>query len=90
MEGILKGASRSASTAALRREAEAEKQKARQLVAEVRQTREALENLQKAFNLVSDPDLIEAVIYEELAMGARYRHLMKLARTAGIRCEAYE
>lgn len=43
-----------------------------------------LSRCRKCFNLVTDSDLIDAVIYEELALTARYTYLIRQARENGI------
>lgn len=43
-----------------------------------------LSSCRKCFNLVTDSDLIDAVIYEELALSARYAYLIRQARENGI------
>lgn len=43
-----------------------------------------LSHCRRIFNLVTDSDLIEAAIYEELALRSRYAYLMKRARAQGI------
>lgn len=43
-----------------------------------------LSHCRRVFNLVTDNDLIEAAIYEELALRSRYAYLMKRARAEGI------
>ncbi len=43
-----------------------------------------LSRCRRSFNLVTDNDLIDAVIYEELALTARYAYLIRQARENGI------
>lgn len=43
-----------------------------------------LSRCRRCFNLVTDSDLIDAVIYEELALTARYTYLIRQARENGI------
>lgn len=44
-----------------------------------------LDNARLRFEMESDNDLIEASIYEMEALRARYRYLLKVARTEGIK-----
>lgn len=44
----------------------------------------SLSHCRRRFDLVTDSDLIDAAIYEELALRARYAYLMKKARAQGI------
>ena len=43
-----------------------------------------LAHCRRRFNLVTDNDLIEAVIYEELALRSRYAYLLRQARRSGL------
>lgn len=44
----------------------------------------SLSRCSRRFELVTDSDLIDAAIYEELALRARYAYLVKKARAQGI------
>lgn len=44
----------------------------------------SLSRCRRRFELVADSDLIDAAIYEELALRARYAYLVKKARAQGI------
>ncbi len=46
-----------------------------------------LEKNESIFNMITDSDLIEAVIYEKLSLQLRYTYLIKLAKEKGIRLE---
>lgn len=43
-----------------------------------------ISHCRRRFELVTDDDLIDAEIYEELALRSRYAYLMKKARAKGI------
>lgn len=43
-----------------------------------------ISHCRRRFDLVTDNDLIDAEIYEELALRSRYAYLMKKARAQGI------
>lgn len=55
-----------------------------ELLADIDEIVSELSHCQRRFNLVTDSDLIEAAIYEELALRSRYAYLMKKARAQGI------
>lgn len=61
----------------LRSRRRAEEQEAGALERELRETRSRLQRAYDAFDLVSDPDLIEAWIYEINAQRAKYAYLLK-------------
>lgn len=44
------------------------------------QIAEQLEEVERLFNMTSDPDLIDAYIYERAALMARLRHLLRSQR----------
>lgn len=62
-----------------------EKETAAQLVAEIDAVCTQLASVNDKYNLTSDNDLIDALIYQELALRARYSYLLKLARERHIR-----
>ena len=51
---------------------------------ELCQTGRRLQQAYEAFNLVSDPDLIEAWVYEINAQQARYAYLLKRRKALGL------
>ena len=46
-------------------------------------TTEELLRVQTCFQMETDPELIESLIYEQKALRARYRYLLKTARQTG-------
>ena len=46
-----------------------------------------IDAVQSRFELESDQDLIEADIYELQSLRARYRYLLRMARSGGIVCQ---
>lgn len=54
------------------------------LLDEIEFIRLRLETVSSHFESQSDPDLIEACIYEMKSLSARYRYLMKEARRQGL------
>ncbi len=54
-----------------------------ELQAALRFVCDELARVQTCFEMESDPELIEAYIYEQEALRARYRYLLKQARQTG-------
>ncbi len=54
-----------------------------ELQAAIRHVCDELTRVQTCFQMESDPDMIEAYIYEQEALRARYRYLLKMARQNG-------
>lgn len=61
----------------------------KKLIEDIRDVKISLEGIQTKFNMTSDSDLIEALIYEERALNSRYSYLLRLAKTNGIVLERY-
>lgn len=59
------------------------------LTKEIHETCLRLEQIRAEFELVSDPDLVEAIIYDELATKARYRHLLQKAKEGNVTCQPF-
>jgi phosphoribosyl-ATP pyrophosphohydrolase len=58
----------------------------KQLLKDIDRITKRLSEAENLFNLAADDDLIEAVIYEEKSLQARYAYLLKLARQDNIIC----
>lgn len=56
------------------------------VIAAIREVCAGIDAAQSRFEQESDPDLIEAAIYEMQSLRAKYRYLLRMARTQGIRC----
>lgn len=54
------------------------------LILEIEETLQALECNKKNFNYETDENIIEALIFEERSLLARYRHLMCEAKKSGV------
>jgi len=54
------------------------------LLWEIETVRESLETVSAHFEYQSDPDLVEACIYEMKSLSARYRYLIREAKKLGI------
>jgi hypothetical protein len=78
MEGTLAGVLR---MAAGRRE---EDDNSKKLLAEIESVTQSIDMVSARFDYQSDPDLVEACIYEMQALAARYRYLTREARKQGV------
>lgn len=54
------------------------------LTLEIEQLLQLIEKNEQIFNMTTDENLIEAVIYEQKALQQRYAYLLKIAREQGI------
>jgi hypothetical protein len=61
-----------------------EDQSSKQLIAEIEMVIQSIDTVSARFDFESDPDLVEACIYEMQALAARYRYLTREARRLGI------
>ena len=57
------------------------------IIVAIRQVCESLDAVQDRFELETDADLIEASIFEMQSLRAKYRYLLRVARSEGIVCE---
>lgn len=46
-----------------------------------------LEQINDCFNMTAEPELVDALIYEELALKSRYAYLLRLAKENNIACK---
>ena len=69
-----------------REKAEEEKRERSQLIEDIDYTVAQLAQIQESFDLVSDSELVEAMIYEELALKARYAFILRQAKEKKIQC----
>ncbi|MCD7730643.1 MAG: YaaL family protein [Oscillospiraceae bacterium] len=70
-----------------RREAlTAEAAERRQLIDDLDLIAERLDRIQKSYDLICESELIDAAIYEELALKAQYAYLLRLAKEKNIKC----
>lgn len=57
------------------------------LALELEEAKEQWQNMQSVYNEVSDPALIDAVIYQVMAAERRYEYLLRLAKSESLTCE---
>lgn len=66
--------------------AEEEKLFRRQLFEEIDHVTAQLSRIRKSYDMTDEPELVDALIYEELAMQARYDYLIRTAKERNIKC----
>ncbi len=57
------------------------------LISELEDARWQWKNMQSIYNEVSDPALIDTVIYQVMAAEQRYEYLLRLAKNESLTCE---
>lgn len=45
-----------------------------------------LSQIRESYDMTDEPELVDALIYEELAMRARYDYLIRTAKERNIKC----
>ena len=63
-----------------------EEKNRRQLLDDIESCVTKLSKVRERYDLVCEDELIEALIYEEKALYARYSYLLRMAREQGIQC----
>lgn len=66
-----------------------EKFREQELLREIREVCELLHHTQGCFQMTGDGDLLDSCIYQIEALHARYRYLLRQAKTAGISCSPF-
>ena len=57
------------------------------IIEEIKEVKNQLEEVEAKFNLISDSDLIDALIFEQRSLEARYTYLLRIAKGRGIKNE---
>ena len=57
------------------------------IIVAIRQVCESMDAVENRFKVETDPDLIEACVYEMQSLRAKYRYFLRLARSSGIASE---
>jgi hydroxyethylthiazole kinase-like sugar kinase family protein len=57
------------------------------LALELEEAKDQWRNAQSIYNEVSDPALLDTVIYQVLAAERRYEYLLRLAKSESLTCE---
>ena len=58
-----------------------------ELLNEMEYLKELIEKNEQVFNITTDEDLIDAVIYEQISLRHRFAHLLKTAKEKGIKID---
>lgn len=67
--------------------AEAEKNEMRkQLLEDIDRVSRQLEHIRQVYDMTSEPELVDALIYEEKAMRSRFSYLIRIAKENNIKC----
>ncbi len=90
MEGIVKSKVREFATAVRHKECDARDAESQEITDALRLISDKIKKNEDNFNLISDADLIEAIVYEGMALKARYRYLLRQAKSIGICREPYK
>ncbi len=59
----------------------------RQLFDDIAYVENKLQRIQESFDMTDEPELVESLIYEELALKARYAYLLRIAKQNNICCK---
>ncbi len=71
----------------LRRSETPENNFRRQLFDDIAHVENRLQRIQESFDMTDEPELVESLIYEELALKARYAYLLRIAKENNICCK---
>ncbi|MBQ8175570.1 MAG: DUF2508 family protein [Oscillospiraceae bacterium] len=63
-----------------------ENQFRKQLFEDIAYVEQRLERIQESFDMTAEPELVESLIYEELALKSRYAYLLRIAKQRGVSC----
>ena len=58
----------------------------KQLFEELDFVTKRLSRIRESYDMTDEPELVDALIYEELAMRARYDYLIRTAKERGLKC----
>ncbi|MBQ8175588.1 MAG: DUF2508 family protein [Oscillospiraceae bacterium] len=56
------------------------------LFEDIEYVEQRLERIHESFDMTDEPELIDTLIYEELALKARYAYLLRVAKQNSISC----
>lgn len=59
----------------------------RHLFDDIEYVEQRLERVRESFDMTDEPELVDALIYEELALKARYAYLLRVAKENNISCK---
>lgn len=58
----------------------------KQILEDIEFVTERLEHIRENYDMTSEPELVDALIYEEKAMKSRFDYLIRIARENDIKC----
>lgn len=58
----------------------------KRLFEDIEYVEQRLERIRESFDMTDEPELVDALIYEELALRARYAYLLRIAKEKNIHC----
>ena len=58
----------------------------KQLLEDLDLVSERLENIRQSYDMTAEPELVDALIYEEKAMRSRFDYLIRVAKENNIKC----
>ena len=64
-----------------------EKSERDEILDEMERLKELIDKNEQAFNITTDEQLIDAVIYEQIALKHRFAYLLKTAKEKGIKID---
>ena len=59
----------------------------RQLLEDLDYVSNRLERIQESYNMTAEPELVDALIYEEKALRSRFDYLIRIAKEKNISCK---
>lgn len=59
----------------------------KRLFEDIEYVEQRLERIRESFDMTDEPELIDSLIYEELALKARYAYLLRVAKQHNISCK---
>ncbi len=58
----------------------------KQLLEDIDHVSERLEHIRQSYDMTAEPELVDALIYEEKAMRSRFDYLIRVAKENNIKC----
>ncbi|MCH5348299.1 MAG: DUF2508 family protein [Oscillospiraceae bacterium] len=58
----------------------------RQLLEDINFVSERLERIRESYDMTAEPELVDALIYEEKALRSRFDYLIRIAKEKNIKC----
>ena len=65
---------------------DAESEMRKQLLEDIDFVSQRLERIRESYDMTSEPELVDALIYEEKAMQSRFDYLIRIAKENNIKC----